>query len=243
MNAMQTSFITPSRPRAARARPVMIRELPEAERPVNRLHQVGPSALSTAEIIAAILQTPDALHTAQCLLAHFASLIDLAKASLAELEQVPGIGPAQAARLQAALELGRRLAASPPAARVVIRSPQDAANLLLLDMMTLDQEHLVAMPLDTKNHLIKIVTVYRGSVHSTVGRPAELFRPVIMVNATGVVFAHNHPSGDPTPSPEDVQLTQRLVQLGEELDITVYDHLIIGCQRYVSLRERGLGFK
>ena len=223
MNYNQRGFLTPrSTPKAVR-KPVMVRELPAEERPVNRLHQYGASSLSTAEIIAGVLQTPDALHQANTMLAKFDGLIGLARAPLTELQELPGIGPAQAARLKAALELGRRVLLAYPSERAQIKSPDVAANMLMMEMMHLEQEHLVVLLLNTRNRLIKTVTVYVGSLNTNMVRVGEVFKEAIRHNAAAIIVAHNHPSGEPSPSPEDVHLTQLLVEAGTLLNIDVLD--------------------
>jgi len=221
----------------------MVRELPESERPVNRLHRYGTGSLSNAEIIAAVLQTPDALHQAATFLAKFNGLLGLCRASTHELQEADGIGPAQAARLRAAMELGRRVLITSPNDKLQVKSPADAANLMMMEMSTLEQEHMRLILLDSKNYVIATPTKYVGSLNTSVIRVGELFREAIRQNCAAVIVVHNHPSGDPTPSPEDVSVTELITQAGHLLDIDVLDHLIIGQQRYVSLKERGLGFK
>ena len=219
-----------------------IKDLPLRERPVNRLLDHGPTAISTTEILAAIIQGPHALCQAQQLVVKFDGLVGLSRASLFELQSVEGIGPAKAAQIKAALELGRRLMIEPPESRTQIRSPADAANLLLGEMSLLEKEHLRVLLLDTKHYVLGSPTVYIGSVNTTMIRVAEVFQEAIKANCAGIIVAHNHPSGDPAPSPEDVAVTLQLVAAGKLLDIEVLDHLVIGRQRYVSLKERGLGF-
>jgi len=219
-----------------------VRELPARERPVNRLMHYGSGALSTIELIAAILQTPNALYQAQQLMVRFGGLMGIARATLTELSSVVGVGPAKAAQIKAALELGRRLVTQPPDEKPQVRSPADAANLLLAEMGPLEQEHLRVILLDTKNRILAMPTVYVGSTNAALVRVAEILRPAIRANAVAMIVVHNHPSGDPTPSPEDIRLTELIRKAGELADVQVLDHLIIGQQRYVSLKERGLGF-
>jgi len=176
------------------------------------------------------------------LLATFHNLEGLYKATLQELQQVPEIGPIKAVQIQAALELGRRLMTASPEDRTHVRSPADAANLLMPEMSFLEQEHLRVILLNTKNRVLGMPTIYVGSAHSAIARVAEIMRAGVTAGAVGMIIVHNHPSGDSTPSPEDVSITKQIVQAGELLDIKVLDHVIIGRQRYVSLKERGLGF-
>jgi len=227
-------------------RPLMIRDLHAADRPRERLQQYGASALSNAELLAIMLRIgvagESALQMAQRLLSTYRGLAGLARASFGELAQEHGIGTAKTAQVLAAMELGRRLLIASPDERPQITSPADAANLLMPEMGLLEQEHLRVMVLDTKHHVLASPTVYVGNVNTSVIRVSELFREAVKLNCAAIIVAHNHPSGDPTPSPDDVRVTEQIVQAGKVLDIEVLDHLIIGRQRYVSMKERGLGF-
>lgn len=224
----------------------LIQDLPANERPRERLQSYGAKALSNAELLAIILrmgsQGLSAVALGQKLLADFAGLRGLARAGIGDICEQRGIGPAKAVQIKAALELGRRLVIEAPEERPQITSPADAANLIMLDMSLLEQEHLWVMLLDTKNHVLDVVKVYQGSVNASLIRVAELFREAIKRNCAAIIVAHNHPSGDPTPSPEDVRVTHQMVDAGKLLDVEVLDHLVIGHQRFVSLKERGLGF-
>jgi DNA repair protein RadC len=225
---------------------VTIHDMPTGERPRERLLHYGPEALSTAELMAILLRTgsrgENVLDLATRLLSEFGGLGGLSRATLSELSVFKGVGPAKAAQLKAGLEIGRRLLIAAPHERPQITSPADAANLLMLEMAHLEQEHLQVLLLDTKNHVLASRNIYKGNVNTSVIRVAELFREAIRHNSTAMIIAHNHPSGDPTPSPEDVRVTRQIVEAGNLLDIEVLDHLIIGQGRYVSLKERGLGF-
>lgn len=225
----------------------MIRDMPQDDRPRERLMQVGPTAVSTAELLAIILRTgvggENVLRLAERLLATFKDLPGISHASIAELTQVKGIGPAKAVEIKAALEIGRRLMATAPQERMAVSSPGDAANLLMSEMTFLEKEHLRLILLDTRNKVLATPTVYIGSLNASVVRVGELFRAALKENAAALIVAHNHPSGDPSPSPEDIKVTRQLVQAGKILDIDVLDHIIIGRQRFVSLKERGLGFE
>ncbi len=224
----------------------MIRDLPVDERPRERLIRLGARVMSNADLLAIMMRTgvggENVLRLAERLLARFEGLPGIARASLAELQTVHGVGPAKAVEIKAALELGRRLMAAAPEERPRITSPADAANLLMSEMMLLEQEELRVVLLDTRNHVLRVETVYKGSLNTSVVRIGEVFRHAVKDNAAAVIVTHNHPSGDPSPSPEDVHVTRQIRQAGALLDIELLDHLIIGRQRYVSLKERGLGF-
>ena len=224
----------------------MMRDMLDSEKPRERLLRVGERAVSTAELLAIIFRTGGAgesvVRLSERLLAHFGGLPGLAKASIAELQTVKGIGPVKAIETKAALEIGRRLIASSPEQKPQVTCPADAANLLMTEMALLEQEHLRLVLLDTRNRVLASPTVYIGSLNTSVIRVGELFRFALKENAAAMIVVHNHPSGDPSPSPEDVQVTRQIVNGGNLLDIEVLDHLIIGRQRYVSLKERGLGF-
>ncbi len=221
-----------------------ISELPAGERPRERLKDSGPASLSNSELLAIILRTGTAsenvLGLATRVLTRFGGLAGLARASCGELCTERGVGQAKAAQLKAALELGRRLTSTQPEERAVVRSPQDVANLLMAEMGFLDQEQLRVVLLNSKNQVISISEVYKGSVNTSLIRPSELFREAVRENCPAIIVVHNHPSGDPDPSPEDIAVTEQIVAAGRMLDIEVLDHMIIGEQRYVSLKEQGV---
>lgn len=224
-----------------------MQSLPEESRPRERLLDLGASSLSTSELLAITLRTgshrEDALHLAQSLLADFDGLPGIAKASITELTTVKGIGEVKATEIKAALELGHRLVTTTPEERPVVKSPMDAANLLMSEMSLLEQEHMRVVLLDTRNRVLKIPTIYIGSLNTSVIRVAEVFRTAIRESAAALVVVHNHPSGDPSPSPEDVNTTRSIIQAGQLLDIDVLDHIIIGNQCFASLKEQGLAFE
>ena len=223
-----------------------IRELPASEQPRERLRDSGPAALSDAELLAILLrvgvQGTNVVQLAQQLLVEHRGWSGLLRADYSELCRRRGMGQAKAATLKAAMEIGRRLLIAGVDDRPQIKSPADVASLLMLEMSHLDQEHLRAVLLDTKNRVQEIATIYVGSVNSAQVRIGEVFRDAVRRNSTAMIVAHNHPSGDPSPSPEDILVTRQIVEAGKLLDIDVLDHLIIGRGRYVSMRERGLGF-
>lgn len=224
-----------------------IHEQPIHDQPRERLARQGAGALSDAELLAILLRVgtsgTNVLQLAQQLLAESGGLQGLQRLDFQELCRLHGMGVSKAASVKAALEIGRRLARSAIEERFPIRSPADVATLLLVEMSHLDQEHLRTILLDTKNRVQQITTVYIGSLNSANVRVGEVFKEAVRRNSAGIIVVHNHPSGEPTPSMEDIEITRQLVSAGRLLDIDVVDHLIIGNGRYVSLRERGLGFE
>jgi DNA repair protein RadC len=224
----------------------LLRELAAAERPRERLAQRGVAGLSASELIGLVWGSGrrgvSALDLADEALARFEGLTGLARASEVELEALPGVGTARAAQLVAAFELGRRLLADWPSGRWSIRSPADVADRLILQMGALEREELRVILLNTKNTVLRVVTVYQGNVSSSLVRVGELFRDAVRLHASGVILVHNHPSGDPTPSPDDLHLTAEALAAGRLLDIEVLDHLVIGHDAFVSLRDRGVAF-
>jgi DNA repair protein RadC len=223
-----------------------ITDLEEAERPRERLASRGAQALSNAELLAILLRVgvpgENAVQVGQRLLQEMGGLRGIHRATYDEVCRVYGIGPAKASQILAAIELGRRLAAESPEERPAINSPRDAADLVLYEMGALEQEELRVFLLDIRNRVDRILTVYKGSLNSSQVRVGELFKMAIRANAAAIILAHNHPSGDPSPSPEDVALTRAVVQAGKLLDVDVLDHLVIGKGNYTSLKEKGLGF-
>jgi DNA repair protein RadC len=224
-----------------------IKELPPDGRPREKLKAMGAGALSDAELLAIILRMgthgESVIDLANRLLVTYGGLVGLSRVSFAELCDVHGLGEAKACQLKSALELGRRLLLAQPEERLQVRSPADLAPVLMLEMAPLDQETLRVVLLNTKNQVIKFSDVYKGSLNSSLVRVAEVFKEAVRVNAAAIIVAHNHPSGDPTPSQEDVRVTEQIVSAGKLLEIEVLDHLVIGERKYVSLRERKLGFR
>lgn len=223
-----------------------IREIPVEERPRERLAARGAGGLTAAELIGLLwgsgTRGRSAVDLAADALAAHDGLSGLARASELELAALPGVGAARAAQLIAAFELGRRLLADWPAGRWTIRGPRDIAERLILQMGRLEREELRVVILDTKNHVLRVATVYQGNVSSSLVRVGELFRDAVRVNAASVILVHNHPSGDPTPSPDDLHLTAEALAAGRLLDIAVLDHLVIGHDVFTSMRDRGVAF-
>ena len=219
-----------------------LKTLPLREQPAQRVVQ-NAAACNLAELLAAVIGGPKQIEISQALLAHFnGDIRRLYQAHPAELATVKGISQTTAARLKAALNLGLRLNL-PNEERPTINSPADAAALVQAEMSLLEKEHLRVLLLDRRNRVLDIVEIYQGSVNSSQVRVGEIFRAAVQRLASAIVVAHNHPSGDPTPSPDDVAVTRAIVQGGKLLDIETLDHLVIGQgSRWVSLKERGLGF-
>lgn len=223
-----------------------IMDLHESDRPRERLAALGPQALSNAELIAILLRVgvkgESAVAVGQRLLNKFSGLSGLHRAPFKDLMDQHGLGEAKASQIKAAIELGRRLTLESPEERAAINSPADAAVLVQYEMSALEQEHLRVILLDRRNRVMETTEIYKGSVNSSQIRVGEVFKEAIRKNASALIVIHNHPSGDPTPSPDDVAVTRAIVQAGKLLDVEVLDHLIIGQGRWVSLKERGLGF-
>jgi len=222
-----------------------IRDLPLSERPRERLQKLGVEALSAQEILAVILGRGIAgesvMVTAQRLLSHFGDLKGIGGASVEELSQVKGIGLAKAAQIKAAFELSRRLEGYPQAEdKPVVKTPEDVASLVRGRLKGKKKEHFLALLLDTRNRLIKVSEIAIGSLDASIVHPREVFKEAISASAASVIFAHNHPSGDPTASEDDISLTKRLAKAGEIVGIDVLDHIIIGDKNYLSLKREGL---
>ena len=224
-----------------------IREMPFGERPRERLRDAGPDSLSNGELLAILLRTgstrENVLQQAGRLLTTWGGLTGLARAGFSELCAEHGMGEAKACQVKAALELGRRLSVSLSAEeRPQISSPEQVAVLVQTEMGLLPQESLRVVLLNTKNHVVAIREVYKGSVSSAQVRVGEVFREAIRENCPSIIVAHNHPSGDPTPSPDDIAVTRDLVQAGNLLDIELLDHIVIGGGRWISMKQKRLGF-
>lgn len=224
-----------------------IKDLAADERPRERLARNGPEGLNKAELLAILLRVGvegmSAVELGAQILHDLGDLHGIQKASIAEMCKIRGLGPAKAAQLKAAIELGRRLSLEAPQLSGAISSPADAVELVRYEMQGLVQEELRVILLDTRNRVIAVVPVYKGSLNSSMVRVGELFREAIQRSAASIIIVHNHPSGDPAPSPEDAALTRAAVQAGKLMDIEVLDHLVIGQGSYVSMKEKGLGFE
>lgn len=223
-----------------------LKELPADERPRERLRLRGPGALSNSDLLAILLNTGTRGETvtalAQRILAEGGGLRGLRGLDHYSLMRIHGLGEAKSSKVLAALELGRRIAALAPADRQQIKTPEDLATLFMPFLSTLDHEELRVAVLDTKHRVERVVTVYQGSVNAAQVRVAEVFKEAIRANSPAIAIAHNHPSGDPSPSAPDIALTAELAAAADLLDIDLIDHLIIGDGRWLSLRRMGLGF-
>jgi DNA repair protein RadC len=224
---------------------LLIRETPTHDRPRERLLRLGPSALTIAELLGILLTTgrrgssaPDL--GAELLASSGSSLAGLARRPLAALARVPGVGPAKAARVVAALELGRRLLEEARGERPRINSPVDVYRWFAPLMADLPAEEFHVLALDSQSAVMRDLFITRGILNSSLVHPREVFRAAIAEAAAGIIIVHNHPSGDPTPSPDDRAITRQLIEAGRILDLPVYDHVVIGNGRYVSFAESGL---
>lgn len=228
-------------------RALTIKELPSDERPREKLVAHGPEALSNSELLAILINTGSRGESVTSLCHRIlqesgGGLRGVMRRDLDSLTEIRGVGPAKAITILAAVELGRRIAQLTPEERPQIRNPEDLAVLFEPRLTALDHEQLLVAVLDTKHRLERLVTVYQGSVNSAQVRTAEVFKEAVRANAPAIALAHNHPSGDPTPSADDIALTADLERAARILDIELIDHLVIGDGRWLSLRRLGLGF-
>jgi DNA repair protein RadC len=222
---------------------LMIRDFPQNERPRERFVSNGPESLSNHELVAIMLRTgtsqESVLQLSNRLLSHFEGLRLLKSATLEEMTAIKGIGKAKAIQVLAAVEIGRRIANLTYDDRYVIRSPEDGAKYMMNDMRFLTQEHFVCLYLNTKNQVIHKQTVFIGSLNASIVHPREVYKEALKRSAASIICLHNHPSGDPAPSREDIEVTKRLVECGKIIGIELLDHLIIGENKFVSLKEKG----
>lgn len=222
---------------------MMIRDVHIADRPRERLIRQGAASLSNQELIAILLRTgtkeESVLVLANRILSSFDKIQDLKDATIEEMMTVKGVGQAKAVQLLAAAELGKRLYRKHSEGRYVIRSPEDAAAYLMTDMSSLSQEHFVVLFLNVKNEVLHKQTIFIGSLNSSIVHPREIFREAVKRSAASIICAHNHPSGNPSPSPEDIEVTKRLTEAGSIMGIDLLDHVIIGDHRFISLKEKG----
>ena len=224
----------------------MVRDLPEDERPREKLLASGAASLSDVELLAILLRTgtrtQSVLHVAEEVLAKYRDrgLVSVVHMAPAELAEVKGIGQAKAATILAAVELGRRLASKAAEKFETIHGPEDVAAYAMPHFRYELREHFAVMLLDTKNHVLGMPTVSVGSLSASIVHPREVFRVAIQQAAASIILLHNHPSGDPSPSQEDIAVTEQLIKVGKIMDIPVLDHIIIGDNKFISLKEQGM---
>jgi len=220
-----------------------IKLLPPEDRPRERLYHHGASELSLPELLAVILgrgtREAGALVLAHRLLERFGDLYSLGGASLDDLKKVPGIGFVRACQIASVFEVGKRFGRDPGLRGAAIRGPEDIAGLFMSEMKHLDREHFKAALLNTKNRILKVVTVSIGSLNASIVHPREILKPAISASAASIVLVHNHPTGDPTPSQEDIEFTRRFAKCCDLIGIRLLDHVIIGAGRFRSLKETG----
>jgi|SRR5690625_520882 len=223
--------------------PIMIKDVPKEDRPRERMLSHGGSHLTNQELLALLLgsgtQKESVMDLSNRVLMHFEGLKLLSDAAIEELTAIKGIGPAKGVVILAAIEMGKRMNAYKPNNSYIVRSPEDGANYVMEDMRTLSQEHFVVLFLNTKNQIIHQQTIFIGSLNASIVHPREVFREAVKRSAASIICAHNHPSGDPTPSQEDIHVTRRLVESGKMIGIELLDHLVIGDRKFVSLKEKG----
>ncbi len=222
-----------------------IKDLPEDERPREKLYKYGPKALSNSELLAIIIRIGNKQNTAieisqRLLSLDKRGLAFLSELSIEELTSIDGIGKCKASQVMAMIELGKRISASSGENKVCITSPMDVANILMEEMRYFKKEYFRIVLLDTKNHVISIEDISIGSLNSSIVHPREVFNVAIKRSSASIILIHNHPSGDPSPSKEDVNITNRLVECGEIVGIRVLDHIIIGDGKFISLKEKNM---
>ncbi len=221
---------------------LLIYDLPEDDRPRERLLQKGVRALSDAELLAILLGSglagTSAIDLAQQILLELGGFSGIHQADISRLLEIKGVGEAKAARIKAAVEVGYRLSVEERGTKWVIKSPQDLVDLLGHDLRGSDQEEFWVVWLNARNVVAGSQQLYKGSQDATTVRVSEVFKLVVSKNANAVMLAHNHPSGDPTESPEDVNMTRAIIQAGNLLDIRVLDHVVIGQNGFVSIRQK-----
>ncbi|MFD2759557.1 RadC family protein [Lentibacillus juripiscarius] len=222
---------------------IMIKDVPKEDRPRERLVKFGPSHLANQELLAILIasgtKNESVMVLANRVLMHFEGVHLLKDATMEELTAIKGIGEAKAVLLLASMELGRRMNQFKQSDRYVIRSPEDGADYVMEEMRILNQEHFVVLFLNTKNQIIHRQTIFIGSLNASIVHPREVFREAVKRSAASIICAHNHPSGDPAPSQEDVHVTRRLAESGKMIGIELLDHLVIGDRKFVSLKEKG----
>ncbi|WP_182200567.1 RadC family protein [Paraliobacillus salinarum] len=220
-----------------------MKDVPMQDRPRERLAKLGAQQVSNQELLSILLgtgtKTESVQQLAQRVLMHFEGINLLRDSTLEELTAIKGIGTVKAVIVLAAIELGNRINQLKPQERYCIRSPEDGANFVMEEMRMLKQEHFVVIFLNTKNQVIHRQTVFIGSLNASIVHPREVFREAVKRAAASIICCHNHPSGDPSPSQEDIQVTKRLAECGKMIGIELLDHLVIGDHKFISLKEKG----
>lgn len=222
---------------------VMMKDVPKEDRPRERLLKYGATHVSNQELLAILLgsgsKDESVMNLSNRVIMHFEGLNLLQDATIEELTAIKGIGNAKGVQLLAAIELGKRMNEYKPVEQYIVQSPEDGANFVMEEMRNLKQEHFVVLFLNTKNQIIHRQTIFIGSLNASIVHPREVFREAVRRSAASIICAHNHPSGDPSPSQEDIQVTKRLVDSGKMMGIELLDHLIIGDRKFISLKEKG----
>ena len=225
---------------------IMVRDLPIDERPREKLMAAGAACLSNVELLAILLRTGtrdnSVLRVAEQVLARYkdVGITAMMSMSVAELSSVQGVGAVKAATILAAVELGRRLSQKAAEKVEIVHGPEDVAHYAMPRFRFEQKEHFAVMLLNTKNHILGLTDVSVGSLSASIVHPREVFQTALRYAAAAMILIHNHPSGDPSPSREDINVTQRLVKAGKIMDIPVLDHIILGDNRFVSIKEKGL---
>lgn len=221
----------------------MIKDVPREDRPRERMIDLGASHLSNQELLAILLgsgtKKESVMELSNRLLVHFEGIMLLKDATIEELTAIRGIGVAKAVLLLSAIEMGKRMQKMKPVERYMIRSPEDGADFVMEEMRDLKQEHFICLFLNTKNQVLHRQTIFIGSLNASIVHPREVFKEAVKRSAASIICAHNHPSGDPTPSQEDIQVTRRLKECGKMIGIELLDHLVIGDRKFISLKEKG----
>jgi DNA repair protein RadC len=222
---------------------IMIKDVPKEDRPRERMIDLGASHLSNQELLAILLgsgtKKESVMELSNRLLVHFEGIMLLKDATIEELTAIRGIGVAKAVLLLSAIEMGKRMQKMKPVERYMIRSPEDGADFVMEEMRDLKQEHFICLFLNTKNQVLHRQTIFIGSLNASIVHPREVFKEAVKRSAASIICAHNHPSGDPTPSQEDIQVTRRLKECGKMIGIELLDHLVIGDRKFISLKEKG----
>ncbi|WP_075035078.1 RadC family protein [Halobacillus dabanensis] len=221
----------------------MIKDVPRQDRPRERMIDLGASHLSNQELLAILLgsgtKKESVMELSNRLLVHFEGIMLLKDATIEELTAIRGIGVAKAVLLLSAIEMGKRMQKMKPVERYMIRSPEDGADFVMEEMRDLKQEHFICLFLNTKNQVLHRQTIFIGSLNASIVHPREVYKEAVKRSAASIICAHNHPSGDPTPSQEDIQVTRRLKECGKMIGIELLDHLVIGDRKFISLKEKG----